>query len=261
MHQEEQIRALREFLKDDVRKRTDFSQTDQTLGVQMPPVQQPVKEGALVLPLPEWRGVVQPQGGLDELIGTRRSLRKYADQALSAEEVSFLFWATQGVRSASEHRVVRTVPSAGNRHSAEAYAAFTRAVENAAGEVLFEPGIWRYLPLSHSLTLVSRPEGLNGLVSEAALMQEFVGKAPVTFFWTSRPYRTEWRYAQASHKVIALDFGHICQNLYLACGAIGCGTCAVAAYDQQAADRLLSVDGQEEMVVYLAPVGKNPYLK
>ena len=31
---------------------------------------------------------------------------------------------------------------------------------------------------------------------------------------------------------------------------------AIAAYDQDAMDRLLGVDGQDEFVVYLAPVGK-----
>ena len=62
--------------------------------------------------------------------------------------------------------------------------------------------------------------------------------------------------ALATWSVIALDAGHVCQNLYLACEAIGAGTCAVAAYHQQLMDRLVRVDGQEEFVIYLAPVGK-----
>jgi SagB-type dehydrogenase family enzyme len=74
--------------------------------------------------------------------------------------------------------------------------------------------------------------------------------------WTALPARTEWRYAEASAKVIALDAGHLCQNLYLACEAIGAGTCAIAAYDQERTDALLAVDGTEEFAVYLAPVGK-----
>lgn len=60
----------------------------------------------------------------------------------------------------------------------------------------------------------------------------------------------------ASHKVIALDAGHVCQNLYLACEAVGAGACAIAAYDQDAMDELLGVDGRDEFTVYLAPVGK-----
>jgi nitroreductase len=53
-----------------------------------------------------------------------------------------------------------------------------------------------------------------------------------------------------------LDAGHVCQNLYLASEAIGAGTCAIAAYDQEKMDALLDVDGMEEFTIYLAPVGK-----
>jgi SagB-type dehydrogenase family enzyme len=66
----------------------------------------------------------------------------------------------------------------------------------------------------------------------------------------------EWRYGLAAHKVIALDAGHVCQNLYLACSAIGAGTCAIAAYHQDLMDQLLDIDGESEFTLYLAPVGK-----
>jgi SagB-type dehydrogenase family enzyme len=66
----------------------------------------------------------------------------------------------------------------------------------------------------------------------------------------------EWRYGLAAHKVIAIDAGHVCQNLYLSCEAIGAGTCAIAAYDQEAMDRLLRIDGKDEFTIYIAPVGK-----
>ena len=56
--------------------------------------------------------------------------------------------------------------------------------------------------------------------------------------------------------MIALDAGHVCQNLYLACEAISAGTCAIAAYNQRLADELVGVDGSEEFVVYLSPVGR-----
>jgi SagB-type dehydrogenase family enzyme len=79
--------------------------------------------------------------------------------------------------------------------------------------------------------------------------------AAAVFAWTALPARTEWRYAEASFKVIALDAGHLCQNLYLACEAIVAGTCAIAAYRRELMDALLGVDGEEEFTVYLAPVG------
>jgi SagB-type dehydrogenase family enzyme len=66
----------------------------------------------------------------------------------------------------------------------------------------------------------------------------------------------EWRYDLAAHKVIAIDAGHVCQNLYLACEAIHAGTCAIAAYDQEAMDQFLRIDGKDEFTLYLASVGK-----
>jgi len=42
----------------------------------------------------------------------------------------------------------------------------------------------------------------------------------------------------------------------LATEAINAGMCAVDAYDQKTADSFLEVDGKEEFVIYMAPVGK-----
>ena len=116
--------------------------------------------------------------------------------------------------------------------------------------------IYRYLPMSHQLVEFKKHEHLEDLISRAALGQSFVGKSAVTFIWTTIPARMEWRYGKASYKVIAIDAGHVCQNLYLACEAIGAGTCAIAAYDQEFVDSVLGVDGNEEFTIYMAPVGK-----
>ena len=119
-----------------------------------------------------------------------------------------------------------------------------------------EQGVYRYLPLEHKLLFEFTEHHLNRKVVEAVYGQSYPGKAAVTFIWTAIPYRMEWRYDLAAHKVIALDAGHVCQNLYLACEAISAGTCAIAAYDQDAVDRLLRIDGIDEFTIYMAPVGK-----
>jgi len=36
----------------------------------------------------------------------------------------------------------------------------------------------------------------------------------------------------------------------------GARTCAILVYEQRAVDTLISVDGEEELIVYLASVGK-----
>jgi SagB-type dehydrogenase family enzyme len=223
---------LKFFLKDTVRKMVDFSTTAQNRGLPAPPLEQPYPAGAALVALPGpgegWPGI--------------------APLPL-AEELGFLLWATQGLRKAPGASGFRTVPSAGCRHALETHLAVFRV----AG---LKKGLYRYLPVEHALVLEDTPEQLEAQVSRAAYDQRFVARGAATFFWTTVPERMEWRYAEASYKVIALDAGHVCQNLYLACEAVGAGTCAVAAYDQEACDALLGVDGEEEFTVYLAPVGK-----
>ncbi|MBN1504561.1 MAG: SagB/ThcOx family dehydrogenase [Candidatus Eisenbacteria bacterium] len=248
---DESIDQYREFLKDTVRLVTDFTKTDQNTGVPMPPVEKPFAPGAKLVDLPgrdEWQTI----GTVDvaTAIANRRSHRVFRREPLNLEEVAFLLWATQGVRERLQSgNVRRTVPSAGCRHAVETYL----GVLNVGG---LEEGVYRYLPLEHKLVLEFLETGLSGKLSKATFDQSFVGKAPVTFVWTTIPYRMEWRYSTAAHKVIALDTGHICQNLYLACQAIGGGTCAIAAYNQVLMDKLLRLDGKDEFVIYLAPVGK-----
>ncbi|HEQ78786.1 MAG TPA: SagB/ThcOx family dehydrogenase [Euryarchaeota archaeon] len=239
----------RNELKDTQRKTFDFSTTDQNRGVPMPPVQKPVDKRATRIDLPD------PNAGIFEIslkdaIARRKSWRTFLQDPVSIEELSFLLWATQGVRDSSNmKRIFRTVPSAGNRHAFETYLAVfdVEAVPK---------GLYRYLPLDHALAEVQHLPDLKEKVSKGCLGQDFVKKSAVTFIWTTVPYRMEWRYGEVSHKVIALDAGHVCQNLYLACEAIKCGTCAIGAYDQELMDSLLNVDGEEEFVIYIAPVGR-----
>jgi SagB-type dehydrogenase family enzyme len=69
------------------------------------------------------------------------------------------------------------------------------------------------------------------------------------------PYRCEWRYGIWAHRVAVIDAGHVSQNLYLACVALGLGTCAIAAFDMAVCDALFGLDGEEEFTVYASPVG------
>jgi len=240
----------RHFLTDRIRDEVDWGHTPQAQGVAPPPVQKPVPAGAAPIPLPGREAWRIPPCELADAIARRQSRRRFSAASLRLDELAFLLWSTQGVRARlHEAAVLRTVPSAGCRHPFESYLAVQRV------ETL-PPGLYRYLPLDHALLPERTPDHLGARLAAAARGQHFAAEAAVTFFWTAVAARTEWRYSEASYKVIALDAGHLCQNLYLACEAIGAGTCAIAAYDQERADELLGVDGDEEFTVYIAPVGK-----
>lgn len=243
---------FRFMLTDRIRQMVDFRRTDQARGVPPPPAQHPVPAGAAPIPLPAAE-TLAPLAGMSlwEAVRRRRSHRQFAGGALSLAETAWLLWATQGLSGPGGGTKLRTVPSAGARHPLETYV-FVFAVDGLA------PGLYRYLPLDHALCLLRSPAHLPHLLGQACLGQRFVGEGALAVAWTAVPYRTEWRYGEAAARVILLDAGHACQNLYLACEAIGCGTCGIGAYHQEAVDALLGVDGQEEFALYLAPVGRVP---
>ncbi len=243
----------RNFLKDSLRKTINFRDSGQYRGEPVPPLEESVDPELPRISLPDresWSLVIK-ETDLAGAIGTRQSRRKYSDECLIVEELAFLLWATQGQRRPGEEPPhFRTVPSAGARHSFETYL-FIHRVEKVP------PGLYRYLPLSNELVFIKSVDNQHKTrLSRAVLGQQFVANSAVVFVWTTVPSRMEWRYLQAAHRVILLDAGHVCQNLYLACEAIQAGTCAIAAYDQEVMDELIEVDGEEQFTIYLAPVGK-----
>jgi len=244
------IQDHRNFLKDSLRLSINFALTDQNKGIPAPSLQKPHQLNQSLIPL------TSPEDwpfdfdiSLRSAISKRKSRRTFTQESLSIDELALLLWATQGVRQQiNESAAYRMVPSAGCRHCFETYLSVSN-IQN------LKPGVYRYLPVEHSLVFESEASQ-PGSLREAALNQSFVEKAPVTFIWTCMPYRMEWRYGLSAHRVIAMDVGHVCQNLYLACEGIQAGTCAIAAFHQKKMDRFVGVDGDDEFVIYMAPVGK-----
>ena len=247
-----EIEQYRFFLKDSIRKSIDFRATDQNRGVPAPPLEKPFKADAIriQLPPPDTWPIDIKKKDLFSAISNRKSRRRYTSEKLSIEELAFLLWSTQGVRQTTGmNPAFRTAPSAGARHSFETYL-FIGRVSN------LQKGLYRYLPIENELLFIHEIEDMEEQLTSACFGQRFIATGAVTFIWTTIPYRMEWRYSLAAHRVILIDVGHVCQNLYLACEAIGAGTCAIGAYDQEGLDDLLGLDGKDEFAIYLAPVGK-----
>jgi SagB-type dehydrogenase family enzyme len=236
----------RQFLKGGDWDAWAKTETDQVRKVPMPEVQKAYPESAETVDLISPEAFTVGSVSLADVIRKRTSKRLYTAESMTLEELSYLLWATQGVKKDSQHR---TVPSAGARHPFETYL----SVHRVAG---LRPGLYRYLPLEHRLLVLNADKHLSSKVAEACRNQKFAAQSAVTFIWTAVPYRSEWRYDVLAAKVIALDAGHLCQNLYLAAESIACGACAIGAYNQDQLDALLGVDGADEFAVYIAAVGK-----
>jgi len=224
--------------------------SDQTKGLERGPLQKEYPKDAEIVELPKPDKSVLKKSDIFDCIGDRQSRRKYTDDPLSLNELSYLLWATQGIRTMRGSKVAfRTVPSGGCMHPFETYL----AINNVTG---LKKGMYRYQPVDHKLVKLFTVPSMPRKLTKASLGQTYVGNCAVTFIWSVVPYKTEWRYSLEAKKIILQDSGHLCQNLYLACESINCGTCAIGAYNQKLFDRLCQLDGKDEFVVYVAPVGR-----
>jgi SagB-type dehydrogenase family enzyme len=246
------VPAYRRYLKNQALPGMSEIETDQMKGLPIPPIQKPYPKDAELVDLVNPEQFSLGKMPLIEAIRNRRSRRNFTEESLTLEELSFLLWATQGVEKLIHNGLVtiRTVPSGGAMHPFETYLLINRV--NGVS-----PGLYRYLALNHKL-LKLRSDGVDmpSRINEASNGQNFIGESAVVFVWTVRPYRTEYRYGEDSLKDILISVGHICQNLYLACESIGVGTSAIVAYNQKLLDSFVGVDGEDEIALYLAPVGR-----
>ena len=250
----ENVRNYREFLRGNLWDGWDEMETDRKKQLPPPLPQKPHPEDTKLIDLVAPDDLTVGKMPLIETIKRRKSRRKFSPDHLTLEELSFLLWATQGVQQVLRDGWItrRTVPAGGSLHSFETYLfVYQDRVEG------LETGLYRYLPVEHKLCLLSCETALAEKVTHACRAgHKWVQNSAVLFVWTAIPYRKEWVYSIIAAKLIALDAGHVCQNLYLASEAIGAGTCAIGAFDQTEIDAVIGVDGEEEFVIYVAPVGK-----
>ncbi len=243
----ENIQKGRNFLHYDASSE-DFV-SDQDMKLPQPPlVKERMRKESIILPT-NFKDLEINHDFMD-VINRRKSNRVYTEQSISLLQLSYLLWATQGVKSirGKQYATIRTVPSGGARHGFETYL----IVQNVEG---LNPGKYHFLPMSHELEYLKEIENSKQVITDSLCGQAWVSKASVVFYWSLMCYRNEWRYGIHAHRPVAIDAGHVGQNLYLACTALGLGTCAIAAYDNKVCDPLFELDGNEEFVMYTAPVG------
>ncbi len=239
----------REFMEKTKYKYLDRS--DQVKGLPQPPLTLAPAEGRLVHRLPDPEKAPRKTVDLWDAINDRVSVRAYSEEEpLSLEELSYLLWCTQGVKEATARpATLRTVPSAGARHCFETYVLVNR-VEG------LRRGLYRFLATEHSLQEVNMDPGIAEMVTQACFNQRFVMQSAATFIWTAVAYRMAWRYGERGYRYMHLDAGHVCQNLYLAAEAVGCGVCAIGAFHDDALNEALRIDGVEQFAVYVGVLGK-----
>jgi SagB-type dehydrogenase family enzyme len=185
-----------------------------------------------------------PAMSVGQALEQRRSLREYADRAMTAEELAWVIHAATGITSAQGYRAA---PSAGALYPVEAYVAVNR-VEG------IDPGVYHVDVRAQALEPVRRGSAAGDLMV-AGLGQGFLREAPVVLVLTGVFQRSRWKYRARHYRYVCWEGGHVAQNVYLAAEAAGLGACMVGAFLDGMVNDLVRVDGRNEAALGLVALG------
>ncbi len=183
---------------------------------------------------------------LKEALKKRRSIRKYLPEPIRINQLANILWAAQGI---THGHGFRTAPSAGALYPIRVY-----VVIKKRGVDGLPAGVYVYDPHRHALGLV-RIGDVSTPLMRACLGQEWVGEAPVDIILVGYESVLRPRYGERSFRYMAEEAGHIGQNIYLACTAMGLGTVAVGAFHDDEVKKILGITAPDAAPLYVFPVG------
>ena len=188
---------------------------------------------------------------VEKTMANRRSRRiMLPKKALAAAHLSQILWAAYGVTRPMPDRPsggLHTAPSAGAIFPMEIYV----VIGNVTG---IEAGLYKYISRENKIVRTIDKDIRKGL-GAAALNQTMLRDAPATVVYTATFDRMIARYGERGRdRYVFIEIGHSAQNVYLQAEALGLGTCAVAAFDDEKISELLNLP-ETEKPFYLMPVG------
>jgi SagB-type dehydrogenase family enzyme len=192
--------------------------------------------GEMKLSKPKEKGSIS----IEETLNKRGSIRDYKKDSLSLAEISQLLWAASG-----KNLYRRTAPSAGATYPLETYL--------VVGEVEgLESGLYHYSYSRHSLETI-KEEDIRDRLSQAALGQRMIERAPISIIIAADYGRTTNHYGQRGIRYVHMEAGHVGQSISLQAIALGLGTVMIGAFEDKQVKEVLEI---KEELLYIIPVGR-----
>ncbi len=171
-------------------------------------------------------------------LAKRRSVRQFSSQALKRTQIGQLAWAGQGITD--KQRGLRTAPSAGSVYPIELFIATNE-------------GLFIYRPTEHSLQQTSE-EDIRGRLARATATPEPVVGAGCAIIVTGSSRKLATRFGAKSRTYLALEAGHVAQNIQLQAVCLGLGSVPVGGLDTAAVRKICRMSRELEPL-YVICVG------
>jgi len=188
----------------------------------------------------------------DKVISSRRTNRNFQDEHLDLDDFSKIIFQSYGITGkmslpGGETQYLRAVPSGGALYPAEIYL----GIRKVTG---IEPGIYHYNVPNHELELIIPGDQTESLYQICG-QQDYVRQASVVILISGVLQRTKRKYGERGYRYVLLDVGHLGQNIYLSCTALGLSVMTTCGFFDDEANQFLRIDGVDETVLYVAFVG------
>jgi SagB-type dehydrogenase family enzyme len=186
---------------------------------------------------------------LGDALARRRSVRSFADRALTLAELAALLRAGYGVtgefRDEHDRQPLRSAPSGGALYPLELSVAALRVAELA-------PGLYHFDPLDDALELV---DAVRPAIAATTPFAEVAAGAAAVVVISAVFWRSRFKYGLRGYRFALLEAGHVAQNVLLAATALELGAVALGGFYDRRLDELLHVNGVDESALYMLCVG------
>ena len=99
-------------------------------------------------------------------------------------------------------------------------------------------------------------ENLSKWLIKNTGQERWIADTAVVFIITGVLDRVRVKYGERGYRLILIEVGHLSQNMLLLATSLGLGSCPVAGFIDNEANKLLDINLQKEVVLYMVAVGK-----
>ena len=197
---------------------------------------------AIDLPSPHFAEVVAEERSLTEVIESRQSVRAYADEPITIEQLGELLYRAARTRRVMPIRALGSYDGADHPYPTGGLAADLEVYLSVARCTGLPAGIYHYESAAHRLRRVNRPEAAAALLTAARIATGGTLEPQVLLTFTSRFARTAWKYESIAYALTLKHLGALLQTVYLVATSMGLGPCALGSGDADRAARAFGLD-------------------
>lgn len=183
---------------------------------------------------------------LEKAIKQRRTVRSFLGRPITSQQFSQVLWAAQGITE--DRGFKRSVPSGGALYPADIYAI---TGENCVEDLT--SGVFHYEHEDHSIKKILEGDRRKN-VAVASLGQMWMADAPVLLVITAEYDRICIKYGKRGIRYALIEMGHIGQNVFLQCQALGLEAGIVGAFDDRDVAEAAGTTKNHEPLVIM-PIG------